>query len=72
MSEVDFEIAAGLRAKKLRVRAPPEARVEPDSDDTELDRREGRTRLPSELQPGASYKDVSVEKQVLGRLVKPK
>ncbi len=71
MSEVDFEIAASLRAQKLTVRAPPEARIEPESDDMELDRRESRAGLPNELQPSASYEAVSVEKQVLGRLVKP-
>jgi hypothetical protein len=71
MSEVDFEIAASLRAEKLSVRAPPEARMESEGDDVELDRHESRRGLPSELQPSASYDAVTVQKHVTGRLAKP-
>jgi hypothetical protein len=70
MAEFDFEIEARLRARKLSVRAPPDGGFEPEGDARELDRRGSGTTLPTELEAGATYENVELEKRARARVRK--
>jgi hypothetical protein len=70
MGEFDFEIDARLRARKLSARAPPDGGLEPEGDAGELDHRGSRTTLPAELEAGATYENVELEKRTRARIRK--
>jgi hypothetical protein len=61
----DFEISAGLRARKLKSLTPPKATTRGEA--VNLARAEERTGLPTPIEPGEDYEDVNVEKKVVGR-----
>ncbi len=57
----DVEIGAAARARRLRFRRKPEARVEFEgSPGGESDSHTERENLPEEVEPGVVYRDVSV------------
>jgi hypothetical protein len=59
-----FGIALGLRARRMLVHEPPDARTE--SEDVDLARDETREGLPAELRPGETYEAVVIEKRLAG------
>ena len=66
MTAPDFEIRASLRARKLVVHVPPEAETETEGEGVSIARRENGGGLPAKLEPGGRYRDVSVEKELVG------
>jgi len=67
--EPDIELGATVRAAKLRFEREPVAEVgfsgAPDAD---TDSQSERENLPKEVQPGATYRDVSVRWRATTRL----
>jgi hypothetical protein len=66
VSTNDFEISAGLRAKRLTRHLRAEAAIRGEA--VTLARRGERSGLPTSVQPQEDYEDVVVETRVLGRL----
>jgi hypothetical protein len=64
----DFELLAGLRARVLVSRVPPNAVLETEGEEVALEYEGMRERLPEEMREGASYSKIAVEKRVVGRL----
>ena len=64
----DFELLAGLRARVLVSHAPPNARLKTEPGDVALEREEARRGLPAEMRPGGSYREIAVQKRVVGRI----
>jgi hypothetical protein len=75
-SEPDVEISASARAKRLRFRTKPHTDVELHGGVTErgrhspLETDEGseRRNLPDEVEPGVTYRDISIGWHAAGRL----
>jgi hypothetical protein len=61
----DVAIGASVKAKRLRFRSKPHADVEPHGEMRE------RENLPEEVQPGVTYRDVSVRWAAAARLEDP-
>jgi hypothetical protein len=73
----DIEIGASVKADSLRFREKPRTEVElhgeiaePDDRDDDIDMTSGsqRENLPDEVEPGVTYRDVSVRWQATGRI----
>jgi hypothetical protein len=75
-AQADVEIGASVRAKRLRFHARPHADVELHGGVTERGRHsllvteEGseRRNLPDEVEPGVTYRDISIRWHARGRL----
>jgi hypothetical protein len=67
----DFELIAGLRARVLVSGVPPRARLKTEREDVALEHEDVRKNLPAEMRPRAKYRDVAVQKRVVGRLAAP-
>jgi hypothetical protein len=67
MSEVDFDISVSFRARELEFVVAPDAVIDSEGAETELDRDEARE-LPAEMTEGETYEDVAVAKRVTGRV----
>jgi hypothetical protein len=75
----DIEIGASVKAKSLRFREKPETRVELHGEvrdpegESQLQTASGseRKNLPEEVEPGVTYRDVSVRWRAAGRLEEP-
>lgn len=67
MSEVDFDISVSFRARELKLVVAPDAVIDLEGGETELDREEAR-KLPAEITEGETYEDVAVAKRVTGRV----
>lgn len=76
IEQPDVEIGASVRASSLRFRDKPRTRVELHGELTERGRRSQletasgseRENLPDEVQPGVTYRDVSVRWRAAARL----
>jgi hypothetical protein len=66
VTEPDFEIATGLRAKELVAHVPPEARTESEGEGVRLVRKQKRTGLPPAMEPDRRYTGIAVEKRLIG------
>jgi hypothetical protein len=64
----DFELRAGLRARVLVSRAPPNVVSETEGDEVALDREDVRRGLPAAMRRGESYREIAVQKRVVGRI----
>jgi hypothetical protein len=72
----DIEIGASAKAKRLRFREKPKTDVELHGEVVEPGRRDDvdmtsgseRTNLPDEVEPGVTYRDVSVRWRAAGRI----
>jgi hypothetical protein len=72
----DVEIGASAKAKRLRFRDKPRTDVELHGEVVEPDRRDDvdmtsgseRTNLPDEVEPGVTYRDVSVRWRATARI----
>jgi hypothetical protein len=72
----DIEIGASAKAKRLRFRDKPRTDVELHGEVAEPGRRHDvemtsgseRTNLPDEVEPGVTYRDVSVRWRAAGRI----
>jgi hypothetical protein len=72
----DVEIGASVKAKRLRFRDKPRTDVELHGEVAEPGRRDDvdmasgseRTNLPDEVEPGVTYRDVSVRWRAAGRI----
>jgi hypothetical protein len=70
--EPDVEIAASARADELRVECKPEVRVRAYSNAPATAQSvSDRENLPDEVQPGITYRDVSVRWRLAARLDDP-
>jgi hypothetical protein len=67
-SPPDFQIVVGLRARELVTRVPPAAQTEPTGEAVSIEREETRSGLPPEMEPGARYEGVIVDKRVVGEV----
>jgi hypothetical protein len=67
-SPPDFELIVGLRARELVARVPPAAQTDATGGAVSIEREERRGRLPPEMEPGAPYDGVIVEKRVVGEV----
>jgi hypothetical protein len=80
IEDADVEIGASVKAKRLRFRSKPETDVElrgelrEPEDRGELQTASGseRENLPEEVEPGVTYRDVSVRWRAAARLEEPK
>jgi hypothetical protein len=74
----DFEIRARLDADGLTIHVPPEPRTPVEGDGVVLDRAHARHGVPDQLEPGARYSSISIERRLRGqnersfRLEKPR
>jgi hypothetical protein len=68
VSAPDFEIRAHLQAQELTSHVPPDAETQPEGEAVRLARRQARIGLPTRMRPAGRYADVTVDKQLLGRL----
>jgi hypothetical protein len=73
----DVEIGASVHADSLRFREKPQTEVEVHGEVAEPDRRDDaiettsgseRENLPDEVEPGVTYRDVSVRWRAAGRI----
>lgn len=64
--ETDFEIVGRLQARSLRATRPPETTTIEENVRTE--RKELRHGLEGSCEPGETYGDVEIEKQVHGKI----
>ena len=70
--EPDVEIAASVRAKELRFECKPEVRVGAYADSpARAELTSERENLPDEVEPGVTYRDVSVRWRLAARLDDP-
>ena len=70
--EPDVEIAARARADEVRLECKPEARVRAYSNaPASAESVSERENLPDELQPGVTYRNVSVRWRLAARLDDP-
>ena len=67
-SPPDFELIVGLRARRLVAQVPPDAQTDPTGGAVSIEREERRSGLPPEMEPGARYDGVIVEKRVVGEV----
>jgi hypothetical protein len=67
VSGPDFELHGHLRARQVRVIAPPSAEIEADGG-VELDKRRTRRNVPRQMEAGATYSGVRVKRELRGRL----
>jgi hypothetical protein len=65
----DFEIKAAVRARSMTTHVPPDAETE--GEEVSLTRRESRSGLPPQVDPGGRYDDVEVEKELIGEQFTP-
>jgi hypothetical protein len=64
--ETDFEIAGRLQAERLRATRPPETTT--IEENVRTARKELRHGLEGSFEPGKTYDDVEIEKQVHGKI----
>jgi hypothetical protein len=69
MTAPDFEVKASLRARTITTHVPPDAETE--CENVALARRENRSGLAPEVEPGGRYDDVEVEKELMGEQFAP-
>jgi hypothetical protein len=67
-SPPDFELIVGLRARELVAQVPPAAQTNATGGAVSIEREDTRGGLPPELEPGARYERVVVEKRVVGEV----
>jgi hypothetical protein len=67
MTEADFEISTGLRARSITAHIPPEAHTETEGKGVSITRREERTGLPAQLPPGERFQSIHVAKELVGK-----
>jgi hypothetical protein len=60
----DFEVNARLRAREVVALVPPDTQTEGEA--VTLAREQTSSGLPAELEPGKRYRDVVVEKRLVG------
>jgi hypothetical protein len=60
----DFEIKGRLRAQSVDVHVQPEA--ETKGEGVSVSRQESRRGVPAKLEAGGRYRDVDIEKQLIG------
>jgi hypothetical protein len=65
-AESDFEIGGRLRARRLRAALPPETIT--IEENVRAERNEHRRGLEGRFEPGETYDDVEIEKQVQGKI----
>jgi hypothetical protein len=68
----DIDVSTGVRAKKLRFGAVPRTRVWFEGEPGEESSTEAeRENLPDEVEPGVTYRDVTVRWSARSRIVHP-
>jgi hypothetical protein len=70
-SPPDFELIVGLRGRELVAHVPPAAQTDPTGGGVSIEAEERRRGLPPEMEPGARYDGVIVEKRVIGEVRPP-
>jgi hypothetical protein len=68
----DFELIASLRARVLVGHVPPSAFLETEGEEVALERDDERQGLPAEMRQRGKYRDVAVQKRVVGRMAAPR
>lgn len=79
VEDADVEIGASVKARQLRFREKPKAKVELHGEVREPEGRDGlqttsgseRQNLPDEVEPGVTYRDVRVRWRAAARLDEP-
>jgi hypothetical protein len=70
--EPDVEMAASVKAKELRFECKPEVRIGAYADaPASAEHVSERENLPDEVEPGVTYRDVSVRWRLAARLDDP-
>lgn len=68
----DIDVFTSVKAKELTFGKVPETRVWFDGEpDHESETRQHRENLPGEVEPGVTYRDVTVEWRAISRIVHP-
>ncbi len=68
MTEPDIEIGAVVKARKLRFKTVPETEVRAGGRPAEGESHTERENLPEQVEPGVTYRDVTVRWRAAARL----
>jgi hypothetical protein len=64
----DFEAWGRLRARSLETHVLADAETETEGEGVAIARRESRSGLPAKPEPGGRYRNITVEKKVIGEM----
>ena len=71
MTAPDFEISARLRAQSLTAHVPPDVHTEIEGDSVAPARKQVRRGLPAQIESGERYRNIALEKRLVGKLREP-
>ncbi len=64
----DFEASGRMKARSLEAHVPADAETESEGEGVAITHRESRSGLPAKPEPGGRYRNITVEKRVIGEL----